>query len=524
MMILRGIAAIAVLFMAFGSPAAQAQDTGFAPSVENSCSALAGLVLPGAVHITKAIRVSASSPNAVSSKGLPGHCLVEGMINERVGFQGKKFGIGFALALPDNWAGRLLLQGGGGLNGVVNAPLGGNAAGGVPALAQGFAVISHDSGHKGEGFQQDFRGDQRASLDFAGASMRTVTEASKVIVERYYSRPVAFTYMSGCSTGGREAMQAAQLYPELFDGVIVGAPAMRTGNSNLAIAYSTTMFNQAAPRNSEGKPIVERIFTDSDRALILKGLLDQCDGLDGLKDGMVMDVKGCRFSPAKLQCKPGNSEGCLSEAQVTAMNAAFAGPKDKAGYPLYVPVPYDTGIVSTATNAIPGYLPSGRPGPFGPANQALSIDLDARIQTIRADASQRMTDTSTWTNLSTFINRGGKILFYHGVSDPWFSAFDTLDYWQRAEQANGAAWKTASRFYMAPGLGHCGSGNAFDTFDMLTAVVDWVENDKAPEAVLSSRTTPELAERPMCPWPSYAHFTGGDPRRSESFTCRMAAN
>jgi feruloyl esterase len=184
-------------------------------------------------------------------------------------------------------------------------------------------------------------------------------------------------------------------------------------------------------------------------------------------------------------------------------------------------MPYDTGIV-VATGGLPGYLPTGRPGPFGPASRDLTIDVDARIQAIRADAGQRLTDTNIWTNLNSFTGHGGKILFYHGVSDPWFSAYDTLDYWQRAAEANGPAWADASRFYMVPGMGHCGGDTAFDKFDLLGGVVDWVETGKAPAAVLSKRTGPEPATRPMCPWPTYAHYTGGDPCKAESFSCRAA--
>jgi feruloyl esterase len=298
---------------------------------------------------------------------------------------------------------------------------------------------------------------------------------------------------------------------------------MRTGYSNLGNAYAAVQFNQAAPRDADGNPIVANIFSASDRQLILKGMLDQCDAADGLKDGMIMNVAQCHFQPAKLECAKGKAEGCLSKAQVDAMDRAFAGPKDKAGYPIYAPVPYDTGIVATG-GPIPGYLPTGAPGVFGPANRDLTIDLDARANQIRADASQDLTDTNVWTNLNTFLGRGGKIMFVHGVSDPWFSAFDTWDYWQRAKEANGAAWDDASRFYMVPGMGHCSGGNAFEQFDLLGPLVDWVEKSKAPEAIVASRLAPAKEERPMCPYPSYPHYIGGDEKRQSSFTCRSPSS
>ncbi|WP_406818583.1 tannase/feruloyl esterase family alpha/beta hydrolase [Novosphingobium ovatum] len=127
-----------------------------------------------------------------------------------------------------------------------------------------------------------------------------------------------------------------------------------------------------------------------------------------------------------------------------------------------------------------------------------------------------------WTNLSTFLGHSGKVLFYHGVSDPWFSAFDTWDYWQRAAVANGAAFTDASRFYMVPGMGHCGGGDAFDSFDLLGAVVDWVEKGAAPDAVIASRSTGGDEQRPLCPYPAYAHYLGGNPALAASYACRKA--
>ena len=477
-----------------------------------------GVTVAAARHVAAAPARPAAGPGAPPTPALPAHCVLEGTMDPHKGADGKDYAIGFALALPDEWNGRFLLQGGGGLNGSVGNPIGPVAAGDRPALARGFAVISHDSGHKGAVFDRSFMTDQRAALDFAEAAVRTVAVAGKVITERFYGRPIGHSYMTGCSTGGREGMLAAQRYPELFDGIVVGAPAMRTGHSNLGIEYSSVQFNQAAPRDAEGLPIVERIFTAPDRTAILGGLLKQCDSLDGRADGMIMNVAQCHFRPAELQCRGDKADGCLSGPQVKAMEAAFAGPKDAAGYPVYVPVPYDTGIVFTGPG-LPGYLPTGGPGVFGPATRALEIDIDARLREIEADAAQRLTDTSVWTDLDTFLGRGGKILFFHGVSDPWFSANDSWDYWKRAAETNGPAFTEASRYYMNPGMGHCGGGNAYDRFDLLGPLVDWVENGKAPHGLVASRADGS-ASMPLCPHPSYPHYTSGDPARAESYECR----
>ncbi len=217
------------------------------------------MTIASAVHVAASAARPSTGPDTPAIPALPAHCRVEGAIDPHKGADGKDYAIGFALALPDEWNGRFLLMGGGGLNGSVRPPIGPVAAGGRPALARGFAVISHDSGHEGAGFDDGFMRDQRAALDFAEASVRTVTVAGKALTERFYGKAIGHSYMTGCSTGGREGMLAMQRYPELFDGIVIGAPAMRTGHSNLAIEYASVQFNQAAPRDVEGLPIVSRI-------------------------------------------------------------------------------------------------------------------------------------------------------------------------------------------------------------------------------------------------------------------------
>jgi feruloyl esterase len=494
------------------------------PAAAERCAAMANAALGKDVRITSATHRDASEAKPGGPGGfgavppLPGHCRVEGIVNERQGAGGKTYGIRFSIALPDQWNGRFLLQGGGGLNGSVGEPIGPVASGPTPALARGFAVISHDSGHQGAVFDAGFMADQRAALDFAETSVHTVAVLGKAITEAYYGRPAAHSYMTGCSTGGREGMLASQRYPELFDGIIVGAPAMRAGDSNLAIEYTQVLLNQAAPKNAEGKPDIATLLSPAVRKTILDGMLAQCDAKDGLADGMIENVAACRaFDPKQLVCKAGQTENCIGAPLAEALEKSFAGPLDRAGYPIYAPNPFDTGIVSLQG----GYLPSGAPGPFGPPSAATEIDLDARINAIRWDAAGRLTDTPYWTNLNTYLDRGGKMLFFHGVSDFWFSPLATWDYYERAAKTNGAAFTDASRFYMVPGMMHCAGGNSFDQFDLLTPLVEWVEHGQAPQTVVAHRRAPSTDARPLCPYPSYAAYQGGDPAKAESFACRM---
>lgn len=485
------------------------------------CAALEGKVANG-VEITSAsfypdgstLPATPRSPVIVK----PPHCLVEGVINRRIGAGGVEYGIGFELALPVEWNGRYLLQGGGGLNGVVRPAIGYVAAGNDDALSRGFAVASHDSGHKGEGFDQSFMADQRAALDFAEAAVPRVTEVTRALTNLYYGKAPHHSYMAGCSTGGREGMLASQRYPELFDGIVIGAPAMRPGHSNLSIEYAQVLLNRTLPQDEEGPAGI----VGAQRAGIRQEVLRQCDALDGQADGMVMNVEACRnFDPQGLVCKPGESGSCLSQAQADAVAAGLAGPRDASGRPSYVAYPWDTGIAFDGAG-LPGFVPMGQPGVFGSASNARDIDIDARLHAVRWDAAGRLTDTAYWTNLSTYLGRGSKLMFFHGVSDPWFSAFDTWDYFQRAREANGSdAWDNAARFYMVPGMSHCGGGDTFEQFDLLSPMVAWVEQGEAPGAVEAFRADGGPESMKLCPAPSYAHYESGEALRAGSYTCRM---
>ncbi len=531
-------ASTAVAFALFGTLAASAQAspdkkvTTIADAVRflqrvdgGRCAGLTSLRIGdepvkilSSTHVASAAAGTVGEGPMKNPAALPAHCLVKGVIDERTNSAGKTYGIGFELALPDDWNGRFLLMGGGGLNGAIRPPWGPVASGTTPALSRGFAVLSHDSGHSGTVWDDSFSADQRAALDFAETSVLTATKVGKRLTQWVYDKPIAHSYMTGCSTGGREGMLAIERYPELFDGVVIGAPAMMTGNSNLAIDRMRVAFNQAAPRDGEGKPIISQIFSPASRAAIKQGILDQCDKLDGIADGVVANVAQCNFDPKKLTCKPGQNAGCLSPAVANALDAGFQPTRDSNGRQLYPAFPYDTGIV--AENG--GLLPTGAPGPFGPTTRALSIDLDARIDEVRNDAMQRLTDTNYWTNLNTFLDRGGKTIFFHGMSDFFFSPLATLDWWQRAAQTNGPRFADASRLYMVPGMLHCQGGDAFDRFDLLSEMVDWVEKGEAPMNPVASRSDGS-ASRPLCQYPAYPHYTGGDPAKAGSFQCRVPA-
>jgi len=258
-----------------------------------SCGDLMHFQVPR-VEILKAAPIAAGTtePNPWGpghSAPLPAYCRVEGVINRRTGVGGEEFGINFALAMPDKWNGDFLMQGGGGGNGTVQPPLGLNAAGDTPALMRGFAVVSTDTGHKSHRgpFDFDFMKDQQAYLDFAYLANAEVATLAKQLIAQYYGKAPAYSYFSGCSTGGREGMILSQRYPTAFDGIISGDPAMRTGLSSLAIGqWIPVAFNQIAPKDADRKPIIAQAISDTDRKLVMDALLKKCDALDGGGEGL----------------------------------------------------------------------------------------------------------------------------------------------------------------------------------------------------------------------------------------------
>jgi feruloyl esterase len=479
------------------------------------------------VEITKAAAVAAGAtipgpfPGSPAIGPLPAHCRVDGVINRRKGVGGEEFGIGFAVALPEKaaWNGDFMMQGGGGGNGFVAYPAGASYAGDRPALMRGFAVASTDTGHKAKAgpFDFNFMRDQQAYLDFAFMANAEVAGVAKQIIARYYAKPAAYAYFVGCSTGGREGMILSQRYPTVFNGIVSGDPAMRTGRSNLAIgSWIPVAYNQASPKDAAGKPQIDKFLTDVDRKVFMDALMKQCDAKDGVADGMISDPMGCDFDPAVVACKAGASERCIAPEKVAAIKKAFAGPKNSNGTQVYPGFLYDAGIA--VKGPIAGLLSMGTRGLFGPYTTAMEIDVDKEA----LNSNDALVEPAS-TNLSTFSGNGGKMIFFHGDSDPWFSPLDTLGFYKSLAETNGGADKVAewSRMFLVPGMGHCGGGPALDSFDMLGAVVNWVEKGTAPDAVIATGKAFPGRSRPLCAYPQHAQYAGsGDTEDARNFRCK----
>jgi hypothetical protein len=228
---------------------------------------------------------------------------LRGEVNRHTGTDGKSYGDKFELRMPEPWSGRLLFQGGGGLDGNLVPAL---ALDGRPQpdskspLSRGYAIVSTDAGHQAANPTVDgaFGSDPDSCADYYYRSTKIVTDAAKAILGKFYGRPPQYSYFKGCSTGGREGMIAAQRYSEYFNGVIAGAPAFNVANAAIAEAWDTVQFASIGPKNAQGIPDLNRALSEDDLKLLGNQILKECDELDGLKDGMVDRPAARHFDPA----------------------------------------------------------------------------------------------------------------------------------------------------------------------------------------------------------------------------------
>lgn len=500
---------------------------GFAQSAAD-CRAMANYTLADMeLEITRAAwSADRQVPNRFGpALTLPPHCHIEGMLDRRLGVNNREYGIGFAINLPDDWNGRFLFQGGGGLNGVVNEPLGNQAAGGENALSRGFAVVSNDTGHQAQGpFDATFFEDQEASLNFWFKANPKVAVMAKRLIRDYYEQDIDYSYFVGCSTGGREGMLMTQRYPFFFDGVVSGAPAMRTSVSNIGIRWVGVQLNQAAARDDNGLPVPGPMLTAGERDILVSALMARCDALDGAGDGLLFNPQACDFDARDIACVGGGNGGnCLAPDKAEAVHNALLGPTDSRGVQVYPGFQYDPGIDDEG--GLPGILSSTNNPPEGPGSTGkLTIDVDAQV--MEFTRPHLTMGESTSVQMSSFADSGGKQILYHGAADPWFSVNETKRYYREMADFNGGidAVKDWSRFFQVPGMGHCQGGEAtLDSFDMLSAIVDWVENDRAPARVTATGASMPGISRPLCAYPAYASYTGrGDIDAAANFSCREA--
>lgn len=467
---------------------------------------------------------------------VPAHCLFRVTLDARPSdIEDVSFGTGIELRLPLEWNGRLLVQGGGGLNGVLSLALG-QVSGAPSALQRGFAVVSNDGGHRGRNnIDSRFAADQKAKLDFAYAAVESTTRTAKDTIDEYYGRAPDYSYFMGCSTGGREAMMAAERLPLEFDGIVAGNASWNLTRVALNQVWSLQTVNRIAPRDASGKPLLHEAFSDAQLQAVASGVTAACDALDGLADGMINDFKACRFDPAELTCGASGAPAagqCLSAEQVVGLKDIVGGARDSQGNSLYGPTPYDTGIALPAWRGMHLGSATGAPAnaglgrdtlrlfamtPQSPDLDPLSFDFDTALAVTAETAA--LNDPVARLH-SSFAGHGGKMIVYHGLSDQAMWAGPLISWYEALLPATDSGPQDWARLFMVPGMTHCGGGQSTDQFDMLTAIQQWVEDDKAPDSIVAQGNAFPDTTRPLCPYPQVARYDGGDVKDANSFSCR----
>lgn len=418
----------------------------------------------------------------VSSRDGVAVCAVQGRLAPQ---------INFSLNLPQQgWTQRYLQVGCGGLCGRVSLNVGA-ASECAPLKAGAFAIASTDMGH--QGMSGDFGQDPQLRSDFAHRAVHLTALAAKQLIATFYGRKQAYAYFSGCSDGGREALMEAQRYPDDFDGIIAGAPAMNFQAQN-------GLYHAWMARANTG-PDGHAIITAARLPLLHKAVLAACDGLDGQVDGLVSNPLACHFDPAVLACQAGqDTQQCLAPAEVAAVRRFYDGPRDAASGQrlivagpqygselnwagVFVPMTADGPIFSEriALDALRNVIFEKNPAPgFTLADLDFNAASFARMQPLHAlyDATN--------PDLRRFAVHGGKLILWHGWADPHISPLNTLAYHEAVRRFMGTAQAQAfERLYLVPGMSHCGGGQGPNQLDLLTPMLDWVEHQRAPEAVIA---------------------------------------
>lgn len=492
------------------------------------------------------------------------HCLVRGYIGERTGIDGNTYKVSFELRLPDNWNGRFVHQFNGGNDGSV-VPAMGNLLNGDPsdtALGRGYAVVSSDAGHDGAANPEAglaagavFGFDPEARSDYGYGAVVKLNPVAEKLVEDYYGQAIAYSYGVGGSNGGRHAMVQATRSPEAFDGILAGFPGFNLPRAAVQHAWDIQSFHAI---NGD----VRKAFAPEDLQLVGDAVIAACDGLDGLEDGIIADSPACQatFDVTSLTCGAGSTNQCLSPAQVEALQRIHAGPTNSKGEALYSNWAWDRGIATgdwrfwKLESPIPPWdnLPliatmgasslamifSNPPVEVGGDPASLlqflldyDFDVDATVAASDATFTESPMEFMTPTDvdspeLAAFNQAGGKLIVFHGISDPVFSVMDTIRWYEKLDANNGGNAEDFAMLYTVPGMGHGSGSPATDKFDAFSALVDWVENGEAPAALVAEVTpdnqyVPEMIgiTRKLCPYPQIARYTGGEEASHESFTC-----
>lgn len=400
--------------------------------------------------------------------------------------------VNFQVLLPlETWTQRYLQVGCGGLCGQITLRSGASA--GCQILNDGgFVMAATDMGHSGQGGEWGLDDQQRA--DFAYRAQHITAEATKALIRAFYGQDARYSYFNGCSDGGREGIMEAMRFPEDFDGIVAGAPAM------LFQVQNTLHHGWLARSNTgaDGKPI---LLSDK-LPLLHRAVVAACDKGDGVEDGLISQPATCGFDPATLVCKDGQSTECLTADEAAVVAAVYDGPHDKG-----------TGAALTPGQQLPGselnwqgvFVPDShdqvpfsaiivdpvlRYLAFQPARPEMTLnDLEFTTATLNDLRARHPLFDATSPDLSAFEAAGGKLILWHGLADPHIAPANTVTLHDAMLDSLGAETVAGfERLYLLPGVSHCSGGEGPSNLDLLTPMMAWVEGGKAPDAILTAST------------------------------------
>jgi feruloyl esterase len=478
-----------------------------------TCESLAALTLPNTT-VTMAQTVAAgafSQPGARAGRGnsmadLPAFCRVAATLAPTADSD-----IKIEVWLPAaNWNGKFQAVGNGAWTGAIGY------AAMADALRRGYATASTDTGHAG-GSASFALGHPEKLIDFAYRSEHEMTVKGKAIVNAFYGSAPKYSYWNGCSAGGRQALKEAQMFPADYDGIIAGSPGLDwSGRSAQAVKVAQALQKEDA-----------RLSPVKQQALHA-AVVEACDALDGVKDGLIENPVACRFDPKVLECKGADGPGCLTAAQVATARLLYTPTVNAKTKREVAGLPYGT----EANWTDQGWSASARATGLDhyrfvvfkdPAWEIDRFNVESDIT--RIDEGESAAVNASDPNLKPFFDHGGKLLQYHGWSDPQISALNSVEYFKRVVATLGGASKVHAsyRLFMAPGMAHCGGGEGPNDFDKMTPLEQWVESGKAPDAIIASHSTEGKVDRtrPLCPYPQTAHYKGsGSIDDAANFVCR----
>ena len=511
---------LAASLLAVFTRRAHGQELPSITAAAGACDRLKALNLPG-VRWTEVADVRDSAQRGDNVRGA--HCRVSGVAGKD---------IAFVVMLPNEWNQRLLMGGNGGYAGTINRNI-------LTYASSGYLTVSTNTGHEATpgGGARWALNDLERQVDFGYAGIHRAVEVARALGAAFYGSAPKYSYFTGCSNGGRQALMEVQRFPEDFDGVIAGAPAAQS--SRIQASFLKNLKAVFPDSSWFDKPFVTQASLD----YLSAGVLSACDALDGVKDGILDDPRDCRFQLSSLKSCVNQvaASDCLTSAQRSAIEKIYGPTKDEQNRVVYPGQPLG------GENLAGGWA-RAMTGRDSTSMRLLQLPTQQSVIVVEG-AKYMMFSDSTWnysrytgsylrdamrvgalmdadnTDIAHFTDRGGKLLLWHGWSDPMINPLGTIEYYEEVQKRDSRA-REHVRLFLAPGVLHCGGGPGMlpGEAEFLRVMREWVEKTQVPDHVIAARRDSAqkvVRSRPVCAYPRRAVYSGsGSTDDAANFVCK----